>query len=469
MLFHTWTFAVFFAVTWTVFIWLKSTRFSNIWLLIVSYVFYGWWHPYYLILILFSTLVDYGVVRAMDRCTPGSRWSRRFWLYVSLVNNLGTLAFFKYAGFIVANINSLLGLLSLNLVVPPPQDWMPFGWDYLLPVGISFYTFQSMSYTIDYYRGHLPMEKSFVRFATYVAFFPQLVAGPIERASRLLPQFHSPRSIRLPDIYSGAWLFLVGLFKKLALANYLGIFIEQVFAFPDDHTTADLVSATFLFAWQIYFDFSGYSDMARGIAKSLGFDLCLNFNHPYMARNISEFWQRWHISLSTWFRDYVYIPLGGNRVGVSRIYLNLLITFVISGIWHGANWTFVAWGLWHGLGICVTRFLSNRLDIRLPGVLSTPAVFLFSWVGWVFFRSESLAQAGYILRRIFTTQWGEFHVPTLMILLVFIVWAYQCLCEMRHTRALLQSPVTQIILGTAMLLYLFLGSASGGAFIYFQF
>ena len=474
MLFHTWTFAVFLAVVLTVHLLVRRTRFGNLWLLVASYIFYGWWHPYYLGLILFSTLVDYVAVRMMERrsANPSATgwWgSRHCWLIVSIVNNLGTLAFFKYARFAVDNLNIVLGYLPVNIQISSPEDWMPFGWEYLLPVGISFYTFQSMSYTIDYYRGHIKAENNFIRFATYVSFFPQLVAGPIERATRLLPQFSAVRSISRSDVSSGGWLILVGLFKKLALANYIALYVEQVFGFPEDHSTADLALASFAFAWQIYFDFSGYSDIARGIARWMGFELCLNFNHPYVASSLSQFWQRWHISLSTWFRDYIYIPMGGNRVSSWRLYGNLLITFVISGIWHGANWTFVVWGLWHGLGLCLARLIRSRLDVRIPAFIGGPVVFIFVWIGWIFFRADDMSQAMYILGRIGSGGWGTCHMPMLMIILIALVWIYQMAAEYSQGRRFLQDIRVQAVLAVAMLIYLFFGSASGGAFIYFQF
>ena len=214
---------------------------------------------------------------------------------------------------------------------------MPYGWSYVLPVGISFFTFQSMSYSIDFYLGKVARERNFLRFATFVCFFPQLMAGPIERAKHLLPQFRQPPPLRLADLSDGLSLFLVGLFKKLALANYLSLYVDRVYDNPGEQAAAALVLATFAFAWQIFFDFSGYTDMARGVARMMGFQLILNFNNPYLATGLGDFWSRWHISLSTWFRDYVYIPLGGNRHGAIATYRNLFITFLVSGIWHGAE------------------------------------------------------------------------------------------------------------------------------------
>ncbi|MCH7688247.1 MAG: MBOAT family protein, partial [Planctomycetes bacterium] len=317
MLFHTWPFLLFFVVAYTVYLALRKTQYWLHWLLAASYFFYGWWNPLYLLLIVYSTALDYGVVNAMDR---GRR--KKLWLWISIANNLALLGFFKYAGFVTDNINALLTQFDLPYYVPAPGV--------LLPVGISFYTFQSMSYTIDFYRGQIEREKSFVRFAAFVSLFPQLVAGPIERARQLLPQLHRFPKITTQDVTDGMSLFVVGLFKKVALADYLGMYVDPIYATPDRYGSPALMLATFAFAWQIYFDFSGYTDMARGVARAMGIRLMLNFNNPYLATSLGDFWSRWHISLSTWFRDYVYIPLGGNRIGGLMTYRNLLLTMVIS-------------------------------------------------------------------------------------------------------------------------------------------
>ncbi|MEO2020475.1 MAG: MBOAT family O-acyltransferase, partial [Pirellulaceae bacterium] len=420
MLFHTWTFLCFFVIVLGGFHALCKTSLWVHWLLLASYVFYGWWNPYYLGLILYSTALDFLVVRMMDR--PNTR--RRLWLWISIINNLSLLFFFKYAGFFISNLN---GLLGLNL--PQPENLMPFGLEYLLPVGISFYTFQSMSYTIDFYRGEIEREKSFVRFATFVSFFPQLVAGPIERARNLLPQFLRAPKVTREDFADGLSLFVLGLFKKLALANYLALYVERVYGAPGDFGGGALALATFAFAWQIYFDFSGYTDMARGVARMMGFRLMLNFNNPYLAVSLGDFWSRWHISLSTWFRDYLYIPLGGNRRGVKRVCLNLLATFIISGLWHGAAWTFLVWGSLHGLGLVATRQLerSSWFRDRLPRFVKQAGIFLFVGFAWIFFRAESMADASLIINRIFGSAWTDPQVPLLMLGLVSVIWAYQFL------------------------------------------
>jgi alginate O-acetyltransferase complex protein AlgI len=463
MLFHTWTFLCFFVVVFGGYLALRGTRLWMPWLLVASYVFYGWWNPYYLILIFSSTLLDFVAVMFMDRAGQGGR---RLWLMVSVVNNLGLLAFFKYANFFIDNLNA-----ALSLHLPEAARWMPFGLDYLLPVGISFYTFQSMSYTIDFYRGKIGRERSFVRFATFVAFFPQLVAGPIERSSHLLPQFHQAPKVTARHLSDGASLFLVGLFKKVALSNYLALYVERVYASPGDHGSAALLLATFCFAWQIYFDFSGYTDMARGVARAMGFNLMLNFNHPYLATGLGDFWARWHISLSTWFRDYVYLPLGGNRRGASVTYRNLLIVFLVSGFWHGAAWHFIAWGALHAAGIILTRVLerSPAYRDRCPTWAKRLWVFAFVCFTWVFFRAETIGDAWLILTRIVTGAWGDPACPLLMLALIMVAWAYQWASESPRLQRFFTSGTVRVATASAMILFLIFFATGGGEFVYFQF
>ncbi|HEY0548938.1 MAG TPA: MBOAT family O-acyltransferase, partial [Verrucomicrobiae bacterium] len=490
MLFHTWTFLIFLAVVLPGLFALRHTRLWIPWLLIASYTFYGWWNPYYLILVFYSTLLDFILVAFMDHCPmerkkfdgrmrltrlhfddrvmklafvttaigtlaalgmalagpPTLRptlalaalilslmaigaffCSRRTWLVVSIVNNFAILVFFKYARFFIENINALLASSHLPARLPDPGTLMPFGAAYVLPVGISFFTFQSLSYTIDFYRGLIPREKNFLRFATFVAFFPQLMAGPIERAAHMLPQFFRFPKIRRENFTDGLSLFLVGLFKKLALANYLSLYVERVYDNPKQFDAPELLAATFAFAWQIFFDFSGYTDMARGVAKVMGFDLMLNFNNPYLATGLGDFWARWHISLSTWFRDYVYIPLGGNRRGPFITYRNLFLTFFISGIWHGAAWTFVIWGVLHAFGILITRELERSAFYRerVPRLAKQLATFAFVCFAWIFFRAGSLGDAALIISRIFHGAWHTPQVPALMLLIVALIWLYQ--------------------------------------------
>ena len=516
MLFHTWTFFIFFIVTIAGFWALRPTRFWLHWILLASAVFYGWWHPYYLLLVFYSTALDYYIVAWMERsphlAKPGWRFaasvalligaiavgltapagcgglaaaigffaavlaaghwrrSRRDWLVVSIINNLSVLVFFKYAGFAIENLNILLARLGAGQL-PSAESLMPPGWEYVLPVGISFYTFQSMSYTIDFYRGIISRERSFVRFAAFVTFFPQLVAGPIERAKNLLPQFSKIPRVKLVDITDGASLFLVGLFKKVALANYLGLYVDRIYGDVGLQGGVALALATFAFGWQIYFDFSGYTDMARGVARCMGFRLMLNFRNPYLAVSLADFWSRWHISLSTWFRDYVYIPLGGNRVDGLNLQRNLLITFVISGLWHGAAWTFLIWGALHGLGLIANRRLEQAAwwRDRFPPLAKRLVVFVFVCFAWVFFRAESLSQATAILQRIFVTGWADPQMPLLLLLLVVSVWVYQFVYE-SALRSWLEKPSVKVVLALAMILWMLLFAPGGTEpFIYFQF
>jgi D-alanyl-lipoteichoic acid acyltransferase DltB (MBOAT superfamily) len=458
MLFHTWSFLVFFLVFYSVFLLLRPTRYWLHWLLLASYFFYGWWNPLYLLLILYSTALDYGCVRRM--AAGGNRW---LWLMISLSNNLLLLGIFKYAAFVTGNVNALLNAVGVAHQLSPP--------DLLLPVGISFFTFQSMSYTIDYFRGELDEERDFVRFATFVSLFPQLVAGPIERARTLLPQLRRQPAVSWLDVSDGLSLFLVGLFKKVALADYLALYVDRVYRDPGLYASSTLIVATVAFAWQIYFDFSGYTDMARGVARLMGYRLMLNFRHPYLATGLGDFWSRWHISLSTWFRDYVYIPLGGNRHGEALLYCNLLTTFVISGLWHGAAWTFVVWGLLHGLAICASRWAERSAWYRdrVPALGKQVVVFAFVCFAWIFFRAPTMADATTVVRGIASATWEDPRFPPLAWLLVASVWGYQWLSESRWQWLVRQASV-QVALAVAMLLFLCLVAGSGEqAFIYFQF
>ncbi len=448
MLFHTWTFLIFFLVAFAGYFSLRRTPLWTPWLLLASYVFYGWWNPFYLILIVYSTALDFVVVEIMDRCAvrgPG----RRAWLVVSIVNNLSLLGFFKYADFFIENLNTLFGLQ-----IEEAARVMPFGLEYLLPVGISFYTFQSMSYTIDFYRGKIARERNFIRFATFAAFFPQLVAGPIERATHLLPQFLRPPAITTRHLTDGATLFLIGLFKKIALSNYLALYVERIYDSPADYGSAALLLATFCFAWQIYFDFSGYTDMARGVARMMGFDLMLNFYHPYLATGLSDFWSRWHISLSTWFRDYVYLPLGGNRRGALLTYRNLLIVFLVSGFWHGAAWHFIVWGALHAVGIVLTRALerSGWYRERCPVSLKRAWVFAFVCFAWIFFRARTLDEAWLIVTRIFAGIWQDPACPLLMLALVAAVWAYQLTSASKRLQGILTAGPVRIATAASMVI-----------------
>ncbi len=454
MLFHTWIFALFMLAVYPIYLLTrKNVPFMNAWLLLWSYVFYGWWNPSYLILIVVSTVFDWymGLLIGKGR-------HKKLWITFSLLMNLGFLGFFKYWNFLVSN------LVGVGVQLPLA--------DVLLPVGISFFTFQSMSYTIDVYRGEIPVEKSLIRFAAFVSLFPQLVAGPIERASNLLPQLQKSPRITQEDLTDGLSHFLVGLFKKIALADYLAPYVDSVYNAPGEASGSALAAATIAFAWQIYFDFSGYTDMARGVGRMMGFRFMLNFNNPYVATGLGDFWNRWHISLSTWFKDYVYYPLGGNRGGKWKTYRNMVVTMLLSGIWHGAAWTFVIWGALHAIGRVITRELELTpfYRDRVPRALKQIGVFLFVCVCWIFFRAKSVPEAWLVLSGIFTRPWGVSGMPVMMMLMIAVVWTWQILAEGERTRAILQAAPVQFAIASVMAVYLMVVAQSGSqAFIYFQF
>ena len=458
MLFHTWPFALFFIIVYPAYLALKNTRLRVPWLLAASYFFYACFNPLYLILISYSTLLDYTVVMKMAKSAR-----RKMWLSISIVNNLGLLSFFKYGGFVTDNLNLLLSSLGIPYALPAPGI--------ILPVGISFYIFQSMSYTIDYYRGNIERETSLIRYATFVSLFPRLVAGPIERAKNLLPQMQKPPRVSIQDITDGLSLFIVGFFKKVALADYMALYVDKVYDAPEQFQAPALVLATFLFSWQIYFDFSGYTDMARGVARMMGFRLMLNFNNPYLATGLGDFWSRWHISLSSWFKDYVYIPLGGNRKGKFNTYKNMFLTMVISGLWHGAAWTFVIWGALHGLGRFCTRELERTsfYKERVPKVAKQLLVFVFVSFAWIFFRAATISDAWVIVTRIFSSGLANPYCPLLALALVFAVWLYQFAYESKLRWVL---ELRYVRVGIVLLLVFYLAvfaPASEKAFIYLQF
>jgi D-alanyl-lipoteichoic acid acyltransferase DltB (MBOAT superfamily) len=457
MLFHSWHFAIFFLIVYLVYLPLRSTRFYLWWLLAASYFFYGWWNPLYLLLLAYSTGVDYFVVRAMEKSGK-----RKPWLIVSVVNNLFLLGFFKYGGFVTESLNALFAWVGAPVTVPVPSV--------LLPVGLSFYVFRSMSYTIDFYRGKIRGEPSLVRYAVFVSLFPQLVAGPIDRAENLLPQLAEKPEISRENIADGLSLFMVGLFKKVALADYLALYVDKVYAAPDLFDGGSLMLATFAFGWQIYFDFSGYTDMARGVARWMGFNLMLNFNNPYLATGLGDFWARWHISLSSWFKEYIYIPLGGNRRGQFRTYTNMFLTMVISGLWHGAAWNFVVWGGVHAVGRFATRELERARFYRerIPKLAKQLSVFIFVTFTWIFFRAESLSDAFLIIGRIFTTGFGSPDLPLVALFVCLSIWVYQFLFESKAGNLLKWAPVR---MGIMILIFCMLAfsAPSHEPFIYLQF
>lgn len=374
-----------------------------LYLLVASYIFYAYWEVTYLALIIFSTIVDYVIARMIDNTPSEAVTRRKLYLSISVIVNLGVLLTFKYFNFFSKSLVSVFASMGI------PVDIGML--NVLLPVGISFYTFQSMAYTIDVYRGQLSAHRHLGIFATYVAFFPQLVAGPIERATNMLPQFERHVTFDYDRVVSGLRLALWGVFKKVVIADRLAIYVNTVYNDSHGYSGLTLLLATFFFTFQIYCDFSGYSDIAIGIARIMDFDLMENFRRPYLAISMSDFWRRWHISLSTWFRDYVYIPLGGNRRGLYRQMLNMFIVFAVSGLWHGANWTFVVWGIYHGVIVAAEiLFKSTRIKILPDNLLSHGIKMLYAFVlaylGWIFFRANSIDDALYIITHLFDLSAG---------------------------------------------------------------
>ncbi len=415
MLFNSVEFGIFLPLVFILFwswAWRTQKR-QNVFLTTVSCVFYGWWDPRFLILILVSTLVDFKVGTSMLKTESPSR--RKTLLLISLGTNLGILGFFKYFNFFADSLTDALTVAGMTVNTRTL--------DILLPVGISFYTLQTLSYSIDVYRGKLAPTRDFWAFSAFVCFFPQLVAGPIERATNLLSQFHTTRQFSYPRAVDGLRQILWGMFTKVVIADNCAACADAVFNNPGMYTGSTLIVGAVFFSLQVYGDFSGYSNIAIGTAKLFGFDLMRNFAYPYFSRDIAEFWRRWHISLSTWFRDYIYIPLGGSRCSRSMVIRNVFIIFLISGLWHGANWTYVAWGAIHAalfLPLLLTNRNRTHTDAIAPNrslpsfrefaaMLTTFSLVTFAWI---FFRSESISAAALYVSQIFTP--ALFSVPQVL-------------------------------------------------------
>ena len=470
MIFTEFRFLIFFAIVYAVYWALHSNTWRKAWILACSYAFYGAWDWRFLSLIIGSTLVDYWVGLKIDKHQDAPKIKRR-WLMVSLTVNLGALAFFKYANFFADSAVGLFSWLGL------PANEVTLG--IVLPVGISFYTFQTLSYSLDIYAGKLKPKESLLDLATFVAFFPQLVAGPIVRASDFLPQLDSLRSFSQVNLRACLTLFLVGFFKKACISNNLGPIADQYFAAPDAYTALSSWIAVLSYTVQIYCDFSGYSDMAIACSGLLGYELCINFDFPYFASSITDFWRRWHISLSTWLKDYLYIPLGGNRGGTLFTYRNLMLTMVLGGLWHGAAWTFVIWGFLHGLALIVHKEW-HSLGKRIPALVDSSAVWgvplTFYWVciTWVFFRADSFGSAmtvlnSFVLLRSPGTEQLSTSILSAFILLATIHWATSH--QVAWTRAIARVPaqVYAVVYGAIAALILTLMPVGQTPFIYFQF
>jgi alginate O-acetyltransferase complex protein AlgI len=480
MLFNSTQFLLFFAVFYCIYLIVRRhVKLRNIVLLIGSYVFYGTWNWHFLGLIIFSTLVDYNVGKRLARYdvdTPEHQVIRKRLLWLSVVSNIGVLALFKYFNFFADSFVDLSQLIGLQV--------NPITLDVLLPIGISFYTFQTLSYTFDVYRGQLKAIDSLLDFATFVAFFPQLVAGPIERASNLLPQIQSRLPIQPHQLHAGLYLILWGLFQKTVVADNAALIVTLIFD-NNQSTGLEVLIAILAFTFQIYGDFSGYTDIARGVAKLLGFELMVNFRLPYFSLNPSDFWNRWHISLSTWLRDYLYIPLGGNRMGRIKTYRNLMITMVLGGLWHGAAWNFVIWGFYHGVILILYRLFERKPMHRDPWsgnynylivILKMLLMFGLTLLGWFIFRLQSFEQVTWMVQalldmnmsvtnyigRLFTVlRWH------LVILLVFNLWQYR---RRNLLIVLHQHWAIQILIYCFLLTWMVaFGARFSVEFIYFQF
>jgi len=478
MLFNSIDFALFLPIVFLLywFVFNINLKLQNILLLIASYVFYGWWDWRFLSLIAFSTLVDYYIGRQLANETNINK--RKVLLWISIIVNLGFLGFFKYYNFFIENFTQAFSFLGYQISSNSLQI--------ILPVGISFYTFQTLSYSIDVYRRKLEPTKNFISFAAFVSFFPQLVAGPIERATNLLPQFKVIKKFNYNNGVDGLRQILWGLFKKIVIADYCAHFVNIIFENPQDYSGSTLVLGAVFFAFQIYGDFSGYSDIAIGTAKLFGFNLKQNFAFPYFARDIAEFWRRWHISLSTWFRDYLYIPLGGSRGNKSQQIRNVFIIFLVSGFWHGANWTFIVWGGLNAiyfLPLLLTKNNRNHINIvaenkKAPSIkefLRIIITFIITTFAWIFFRANSLKDAFNYISGIFNESLFKLPEirPTDLFILLFIFigieWSGRRGLYALETFGVKWKKPLRLAFYYSLIVALFVFGREEMEFIYFQF
>ena len=474
MLFCSQQYLVFFSAVFCLY-WLVPWQRCRVWLLLAaSFYFYSSWNKWLAGIICLSTTLDYAVARGME--ASASRHRRKLLLGLSLVGNLGLLCYFKYANFFLRSLEEALHAIGASASFPVLQV--------ILPIGISFYTFEAINYTIDVYRRRVPAERNLAHFMLFITFFPHLVAGPIVRARDFLPQVRRPKRWDWARLHLGAQYLLMGLFKKMAIADRMALYADPVFANPETYRSTAVWLAVLAYALQIYCDFSGYSDMALGSAHLLGYKLAKNFNMPYIATNVSEFWRRWHISLSTWLRDYVFIPLGGSRGSNWQTNRNLIITMGLGGLWHGANWTFVFWGLLHALFLIVHRAFQRlckrhwRLDWLLqsvPGTAIRVALTASSvCLGWIFFRATTFGAAATILRKLFVPELGlaaplQEHSVWYTLAVVAVCHALAHFGVWKHLAVRLPSALLGFGYATALTLALVLAPDAGKAFIYFQF
>jgi alginate O-acetyltransferase complex protein AlgI len=473
VLFNSLTFIVFFAIVLFLHNLPFSWRTKKFNLLVASYLFYAAWNPPFIILVWLSTLVDWHLAKRLF--TETNQKKRKLLLLVSIFVNLGILAFFKYGDFLLQNWQALMAMIGVEYVVPE--------WSIILPVGISFYTFQTMAYTLDVYLKRAQPAKSFLDFALFVTFFPQLVAGPIVRPTYLIPQFEKAKKVTKNMLIWGLGLITIGLFQKVVIADgILAPIVDEVYGAKDSVLFLDAWLGTFAFAGQIFSDFAGYSTTAIGVGLTLGFSLPTNFNFPYAAMGFSDFWRRWHISLSTWLRDYLYIPLGGNQKGKVRTYANLMTTMLLGGLWHGASWTFVVWGGLHGLYLTIERVLTRRFGGRkifkkfLVQLLLVIITYLLVNITWVFFRAQSFPQAFALIQSMFgLNPEAQAVLANIYIIEAVVVTLAMLLVHwlMRNTTieaVIAKMPTTLIGLVWGLMLFLIIiTQGSGDAFIYFQF
>lgn len=471
MWFDTPAFAAFLILV-VVAYWRLGRKNQNIFLLLASYFFYGWWDYRFLLLMIGSTTLDFFLARAIQKSE--NQAARRALLISSLVVNFAILGFFKYFGFFVGSFGHLMATFGIPVSVPFLRI--------ILPPGISFYTFQEVAYIVDVYKRKLPAAESFVEYALFISLFPHLIAGPIQRPSHLLPQVQRERSFHPDQFFDGILLILSGLFRKCVIADNCALLANAAFSGSLGTPSLPVVAiGVYAFAWQIYGDFSGYSDIARGSAQLLGFHFMVNFRQPYLATSIKDFWRRWHISLSTWLRDYLYIPLGGNADPGYKTYRNLLYTMLLGGLWHGANWTFIVWGALHGGALALERWVrENRLlrgIFRLPGDWTWPrriVVFHFVCLCWIFFRAESVASANALLRAIAVPAWQPQYLVAFEFLALFSVPLFLLDLHLEHSgqEYFLQerTPTVRVATAVCALVLITLFSANhANAFIYFQF
>lgn len=497
MLFNSIEFLLFFPVVVLLY-YLIPGKLRMYWLLVTSYVFYMCWNPAYALLLLFSTAVTFcsGLLigRAMNRREAGKRViiHEKVWIALSFGINLGILFFFKYFDFMVENINALRASMGLGQISP--------GFDVLLPVGISFYIFQALSYTMDVYRRQVRVERNFFKYATFVSFFPQLVAGPIERSSHLLTQFDKPHHFCFSSVRDGLMMMIWGFFQKIVIADRAAIVVNQIFNYSSYYSGIELAIGMVLFAVQVYGDFAGYSSIAIGAAQVMGFDLMENFRRPYFATSVADFWRRWHISLSSWFRDYLYIPLGGSRKGKVRRYINVMIVFLCSGLWHGAAWNYVIWGALNGLyqvigsllkplRVKLMRKTHMRTETFSHRLLQMLLTFVLIDISWVFFRANTVNDAFSILRRLFvwnpevlldgsllrmgfdTAQWVTLGISLAVLLAVSVLQERGVRLRETLNRQEAWFRWTVVIAGVLAVLVLGIYGPNfdASAFIYFQF